>query len=214
MYHFEFVSRKKRAPVKKDLISLIRETQDLLRDDFTFRFDFVGSDKRNMVTYDPATNIGFDFDVNLEVNDGDGAYSAEELKRRIMGALNHVARRYGYDYAEDSTRVITIKFKDRQNARLLHSCDFAIVHNYTDRNGRKQQQYVHFNKEQGSYTWKQQPEGYYMLPEKERWITRTGRRNELRKLYLDKKNANFNSDKRAHSLYVEAVNEICQRHGF
>lgn len=67
MYHFEFVSKKERAPVKKELISIIRETQNLLRADFTFRFDFVGSDKRNMVACDSKSNIGYDFDVNLEV---------------------------------------------------------------------------------------------------------------------------------------------------
>ena len=69
MYHFEFVTKKQRAPIKKDLIAIINEVQNLLRGEFTFRFDFVGSDKHNMVTYDPKTNIGFDFDVNIEVND-------------------------------------------------------------------------------------------------------------------------------------------------
>lgn len=215
MYHFEFVSKRMRAPLKKDLISIIKETQDLLRDDFTFRFDFVGSDKRNMVTYDPASNIGFDFDVNLEVNDDDEVYSAEELKHKIIWALNNVAWRYGYDRAEDSTRVITIKFKDKQNSRILHSCDFAIVNNYTDKDGRERQEYIRFNKKiPNSYTWEEQPDGYYMLPPKEQWIKDNGYHNELRKLYLDKKNKNSDPNKHSRSLYAEAVHEICQRYGF
>ena len=65
MYHFEFVGKKERAPVKRELISIIRETQNLLRADFTFRFDFVGSDKHNTVTCDLKSNIGYDFDVKL-----------------------------------------------------------------------------------------------------------------------------------------------------
>ena len=58
-----------------------------------------------------------------------------KIKFKIIQALNKVAHKYGYDYAEDSTRVITIKFKDRKNSRILHSCDFAIVNNYTDEEG-------------------------------------------------------------------------------
>lgn len=50
MYNFEFVSKKKRAPFKKDLIAILNEVQNIVRNDFTFRYDFVGSDKRNMVT--------------------------------------------------------------------------------------------------------------------------------------------------------------------
>ena len=53
MHDFKYVTRKERAPVKNDLIAIIKRTQNLLRDDFTFRFDFVGSDRRNMVTYAP-----------------------------------------------------------------------------------------------------------------------------------------------------------------
>ena len=211
---FKYVTKKERAPAKHDLIDLIKETQDLLRNDFTFRFDFVGSDNRNMVTCNPKSNIGFDFDVNLEVNDDGEEYSAEEIKSKIIWALNRVARKYGYDHAEDSTRVITIKVKDWQNSRILYSCDFAIVNNYTDGQGHKRQQYIHFDKKQVSYSWKMQPKGYYMLPEKEQWIKRTGHQNELRELYLDKKDINLDPDKHSRSLYAEAVHEICQRYGY
>lgn len=68
MYHFEFVSEKQRAPVKNVLISILKETQDLLRNDWTFRFCFVGSDQRDMVTCDPETNIGYDFDIDVELS--------------------------------------------------------------------------------------------------------------------------------------------------
>ena len=214
MCHFQYATKEELTPVRDELIAIINETQDLLRSEFTFRFDFVGSYKRNMVTYDPKSNIGCDFDVNLEVNDDNEEYSAEALKRKIFLALDCVALKYGYDHAEDSTRVITIKVKDRLHSRILHSCDFAIVNNYTDRQGHKRQQYIHFNKKQVSYSWKNQPKGHYLLPEKERWIRRSDHQNELKDLYLEKKNANLNPFKRSHSLYAEAVHEICQKYGF
>ena len=205
---------KELSPVRDGLISIIKETQHLLQDEFTFRFDFVGSYKRNMVTYDPTSNIGFDFDVNLEVNDNDENFSPKELRLKIIMALNRVARRYGYDYAEDSTRVITIKFKDRKNARIYHSCDFAIVNTYEDEEGYERQEYIHFNKKQNRYMWEEQSAGYYMLHEKEEWIKNNNHHGELRDLYLRKKNCPHDPNKHSRSLYAEAVHEICQKYGF
>lgn len=211
---FEYVTKEKLAPARENVIAIITEMQNILRKEFTFRFDFVGSYKRGTVTYDPASNVGFDFDVNIEVNDDNEEYSAAELKDKIISVLNCVAWKYGYDYAENSTRVITIKVKDQQHSRILHSCDFAIVNNYTDKHGKKRQQYIHFNKKQKSYTWQEQPSGYYVLPQKEDWIKARGHHQKLKDLYLDKKNANRDPNKRSHSLYAEAVHEICQRYGY
>ena len=70
MYHFEYVSKKEAAPYKSQLIELLNRVQDYVRDEFTFQFTFIGSSSRNMITYDPTTNVGFDFDVNIAVNDG------------------------------------------------------------------------------------------------------------------------------------------------
>lgn len=214
MCHFEYIPKKELAPIRDELISIIKETQNLLRNEFTFRFDFVGSYKRNMVTYDPTSNVGFDFDVNLEVNDDNKEYSAKEIKHKIIWALNRVAWRYGYDHAEDSTRVITIKVKDRLRSRILYSCDFAIVNNYTDSKGRKRQEYIRYNKRQQSYTWEEQTNGYYLLHKKANRIKNGHRWGELRELYQSKKDRLHDSNKHSRSLYAEAVHEICQKHGF
>lgn len=214
MYHFEFVTENQRAPIKHDLIAIINEVQNLLENEFTFRFDFVGSDKYNMVTYDPKTNIGFDFDVNIEVNDAECIFTAKEIKPKLISAFNEVIRNYGYDHAENSTRVIKIKYKDCQNSKILHSCDFAIVNNYVDDKGHKRQKYIRYNKKQNSYFWAEQPKGYYMLPEKAEWVKNNGYQEEMRALYLKKKNSNRDQHKHSRSLYAEAVHITCQKHGF
>lgn len=91
MHNFQYVSRKQLSPVKKDLVRIINSVQDDLRKEFTFRYDFVGSIKRNMVTYDVGTNIGYDFDVNIQVNDDECKFSAKRLKQksvlRLIGLL-------------------------------------------------------------------------------------------------------------------------------
>ena len=79
MNHFEYVSKSKYMPVKKELIKIINQVQDELREQFTFDYKFIGSSSRNMITYDPKTNKGYDFDSNIEVNDFDEYYSAKEL---------------------------------------------------------------------------------------------------------------------------------------
>lgn len=214
MYNFQYVTRKQLFPVKQDLIQIIKAIQDEVRKDFTFQYYFIGSSKRNMVTYDPGTNIGYDFDVNIKVNDDECRFLAKEIRTKIRLALDKVAYHYGYDNAEDSTRVITIKVIDRQNSRILHSCDFAIVNNYIDDDGCERQEYIHLNKKQKSYSWHEQPQGFYLLDIKADWIKKCGCWQDVRGLYLYKKNHNNNHHKHSRSIYAETVHEICQRYGY
>ena len=216
MHNFHYVTRKQLSPVKQDLIRIINTVQDKLRKDFTFSFDFVGSVERNMVTYDVGTNVGYDFDVNIHVNDDECKFSAKEIKTKIRTALNQVTLRYDYDYdnAEDSTRVITIKFKDRRKSRILHSCDFAMVNDYIDDEGNERQEYIHFNKKQNTYSWQEQPTGYYILNEKVELIKNNVHWNEVRELYIKKKNLNNDHHKHSRSIYAETIHEICQKYDY
>lgn len=213
MHNFQYVTEKQLSPTKQDLIQIIYSVENEVRQYFTFQFNFVGSVERNMVTYDVGSNIGFDFDVDIHVND-DCKYSAKDIKTKIRLALNKVAPHFGYDNAEDSTRVITIKVKDRKNSKILHSCDFAIVSGYVDDDGNERQEYIHFNKKQKTYSWQEQPQGFYLLEEKAEWIKDCGYWNELRTLYLYKKNCNNNPNKHSRSIYAETVHEMCQKYGY
>lgn len=91
--------------------------------------------------------------------------------------------------------------------RILQSCDFAIVNNYTDKAGTVLQQYIRFNKEQRSYVWADQTKGYYTKP-KEDWLKKHGYWDEVIDRYLYKKNNNEGLAKKSRALYAEAINEI------
>lgn len=210
MYHFEYVSRKELNPVMDELTELIHRVQDNLRNKFTFQYQFVGSVRRKMVTQDPRSNIGFDFDVNIMVNDPDENYSAEEIKRLLMGAFDKYAWQYGYDCCEDSTRVFTIKVKDRFRSRIRYSCDFAIVYDCSN----NRQQYIRFNKKNRSYSWEYQPDGFHRLEEKTDFCRQNGLWPEVRELYLYKKNHNPDINKKSRSIFAETVHQICQQNGF
>lgn len=207
MYHFEYVSRKKAAPYKKELIEIINRVQDEVRSDFTFQFTFIGSSKRNMITYDPKTNKGFDFDVNIEVNDDDGYYTPKEIRDILREALNRVTLNYGYSPCEDSTSVLTIKCKDYHQSRILHSCDFAIVYDC-----KEGQQYIRYSKQSKTYTWEFQRQPYRDLERKADALKKKGLWDEVLTVYLDKKNRNMDPDKHSRSLYAETINECYQRH--
>ena len=206
MYHFEYVSKKEAAPYKAELIEILHQVQDYVRDDFTFQFTFIGSSSRNMITYDPTTNIGFDFDVNITVNDDDEDYSPEEIRTILHNAFSRFMTAYGYNKCEQSTRVISIKVVDQWSSRVIRSCDFAVV--YEGRNG---QQYIRFNKERNYFSWEFQTQPYKELEFRADYLKENGHWNEVLEVYLDKKNNNYNPDKHSRSLYAETINECFRR---
>ena len=212
MHDFEYVPNNEWEPIRDELLDIIHQLQDEVREYFTFQYHFVGSSKRRMITRDRNSNIGFDFDVNIEVNDPEEEYSAEDIRRILRKGLDKVTNPYGcsifgYDYTEDSTRVLTIKVKDTANSRILHSCDFCIIYECGD--GR--QQYIRYNKQQNSYTWEYQPKGFMELPAKIDWIKEHGLWQEVRDHYLYMKNMNENPNKHSRTIFAETVHEIWQK---
>lgn len=212
MQDYEYVKKEEWQPVRDELYKIIYKLQHEIGDYFTFQYHFVGSSKRNMITRDRNSNTGFDFDVNIEVNDPDEDYSAEDIRNILREGLDIVNNPngrsiFGYDYTEDSTRVLTIKVKDKANSRILHSCDFCVVNDCED--GR--QQYIRYNKKEHKYSWEYQPKGYYELPEKIEWIKKNGLWQQVRDVYLDKKNMNTDKNKKSCSIFAETVHQVCQQ---
>ncbi len=207
MHDFIYVSKAEAKPVKKELIEIIHEVQDTVRNYFTFQFRAVGSSSRNMITYDRKSNIGFDFDFDLEINDDEENYTPAQIRHIIKDAIDQVAPRYGYKHCEDSTRVLTIKKVNTFNSTIEHSCDFALVYNCKD--GR--QQYIRFNKKNFNYTWEYQGKGFKNLDNKIAWLKQNDYWGELQGYYIEKKNCNNNSDKHSRSIFTESVNEMYQK---
>ena len=165
---------------------------------------------RNMITCDAKSNIGFDFDINIEVNDDNEDFEPKEIRTIIRTAIDRVAPRYGYKNCEDSTRVLTIKKVDTSHSRIIHSCDFAIGYNCGD--GR--QQYIRFNKDNNYYFWEYQGKGFVGLEKKMDWLKRENLWGELQDYYIYKKNCNDNPDKHSRSIFAESINEMCQKNGY
>lgn len=210
MHDFRYVTKKQAQPIKDELYQILYMVQDLVRDNFTFSFTPIGSSSRNMITCDAKSNIGFDFDINIEVNDDNEDFEPKEIRTIIRTAIDRVAPRYGYKNCEDSTRVLTIKKVDTSHSRIIHSCDFAIVYNCGD--GR--QQYIRFNKDNNYYFWEYQGKGFVGLEKKMDWLKRETLWGELQDYYIYKKNCNDNPDKHSRSIFAESINEMCQKNGY
>ena len=210
MHDFRYVTKKQAQPIKDELYQILYMVQDLVRDNFTFSFTPIGSSSHNMITYDAKSNIGFDFDINIEVNDDNENFEPKEIRTIIRTAIDRVAPRYGYKNCEDSTRVLTIKKVDTSHSRIIHSCDFAIVYNCGD--GR--QQYIRFNKDNNYYSWEYQGKGFVGLEKKMDWLKRENLWGELQDYYIYKKNCNDNPDKHSRSIFAESINEMCQKNGY
>lgn len=206
MHDFRYVSKSEYKPLKNQIIELLYDVQDEVRSYFTFRFDFIGSTKRNMITQDIKSNIGFDFDVNIEVNDDDEDYTAADIRNKLRNAITKVSRNYGFTKCKDSTRVITIKKANRWYSTIEHSCDFAVVYG---------SQYIRYNKGSQKYSWELQSKGYINIEQKADTLKNDKNKkywNEVREVYIDKKNRNTNPDKHSRSIYAETINEVYKRY--
>ena len=204
MSDFRYLTKKQAKPIREELCKIIHEVQDRIGGYFTFQFRFIGSSSYNMITYNKFSNIGFDFDVNIEVNDDNEDYEPYEIREIIRKAIDEVAPNYGYRYCEDSTSVLTIKKVNRYTCRILYSCDFALVYNCSD--GR--QQYIRFNKKSNTYTWEYRGGNFTNLTTKIKWLKDNRYWGELRDYYLDKKNLNSNLKKKSRSIFAESINDM------
>lgn len=211
MHDFQYVTKKTAAPVRIELIELINEVQNEVRKKFTFQYKFIGSSSRNMITQDLKSNIGFDFDVNFEVNDDEQKYTPKDIRLTIKRAIDKVAPRYGYSPCEDSTRVLTIKKIDHERSRIIHSCDIAIVNSFTNDDGDEDQEYIRFEKKQNQYVWALQPRPFVGLAEKIEWLKENGLWGETRDYYIQKKNNNTDPNKHSRSIFAETINEMYEK---
>lgn len=214
MHDYQYVPKRQASPIREEIENLIHLVQREVKNKFTFSYQLIGSASRNMITEDKKSNTGFDFDVNIRVNDDDNKYTAKQIKTTLMNAFNKHNHLFQYDNCEDSKRVITIKVKDTKNKKILHSCDFAVVNDYIDDDGYDCQEYIHFNKKQNTYEWQQQPDGFYELQEKIEWCHDEGLWNAVRDLYIIKKNGNTDPHVKSRSIFAKTVHEICQKYGY
>lgn len=205
-HDFVYADKEEVKEVRNILLEIIHRVQNELReckDEITFQYRIVGSAKRNMITYDRKSNVGFDFDINLYVNDNGIFDNKPEVLRRLLRlTFDRVARYYGYRYCEDSTRVLTIKKINSYSSRVLHSFDFCIISN------QEPEYFIFFDKKDNNYVWAKRKADLKEVQVKEKWLKKNGKWQEVRNHYLYLKDNNYNPNRKSISIYKETINNL------
>lgn len=208
---FEYVPKGEYQPFKLEVDEILRKMQRFLRENkiLTFQFNLIGSAGRKFITRVKNGNKGFDLDYNIVIQKiFDEKYEKPKLLKETFIKLFNEYFDNSYDYAEDSTSVITVKKLNVNRNKILHSVDFAIVSYYEDKDGKERQEYVRFDKNTNTYSWvlrKVATDHRYvedLIKEKNVW-------QDVKDLYLENKNKE--PEKKSRIVYYQTLETIYKR---
>lgn len=212
-YMYELVPKSEYRPVRVEIEQIINRVQDILRNDFTFRFQLVGSGKKHLITRIKNGNKGFDFDYNLILNCESGyCWKPKFAKEKLLNAFDQAICGTEFDHPENSTTSITIKVKDTKNSRIIHSCDFAVIY-YPELEDDEYPyfKYIRNNKKKGqsNYSWEKRNFSVN-IDYKFEWLKENieGYWEAIKEEYLKVKNSNKDPNKHSFQLYFETINNL------
>ena len=227
---YEYVPRNEYLPVAQRISSCMDKVADILHEKgITFEWAFVGSanryDGNPFITREIKGNKGFDFDVNMYLNspDKDHIWTAKFARLAAYTAIDEVFTQLGYQHPEDRTSVLRVKFIDKHDKTIVHSCDFALFQKIPERDGVIREKFAKKYDKDGSYNWeirggKNDPANeklYWMLDyigddgddEHYEFFYEKGfcLLDDLKEEYLKLKNVNKDENKCSFQLFNEAV---------
>lgn len=203
MPYFEYVSKEEVSRVKNELTKFINIIQSDIRDKFTFTYSFVGNSARNMVTTNYYSNIGYDYDVSIMVNNAD-EIEESQIVNILKTAFDKYSDLFKYNNIDDDKRVISIRLKDKKRSKLNHICDFGIHKKGTD----ESIQYLSYSKKNNKYSWVNIPRGIASLDHKIMWLKDNGYWQEVRDIYLEKRASGINKNKPTRLIFNDVVSLI------
>ena len=132
---YEYVNKRELTLGREEVEKIIRKVQCIMKKRYntTFQYALIGSAKRHLVTKIKNGNKGYDYDYNLIIQKSDQWYNPKKLKQQFMTAFSEAVKGTSYKLPEDSTSCITIKVVDKNNSRIIRSCDFAIIYYIDDK---------------------------------------------------------------------------------
>ncbi len=211
---YEYVPKNEYRPVRQELEEIMRKTHIYMRKEFDlpFQHKLIGSGNRHLITRIKNGNGGFDFDYNFIIPAPEEGYKwkADVVKHQFMQALSFAIKGTRYSAPKDSTSAITLKVIDKQNSKIEHSCDFAIIY-YSEDDDFNGYYYLKNNKNQGSYSFERRTLSIDIDEKLECILSYSNGWNVLKDEYLKLKNSNKDKNKRSFVLYLESINNIYNR---
>lgn len=180
-----------------------------LKEYFTFQFNLIGSGGVKLVTRN-GSDGEYDLDYNLIIQkDKQNLFSnPKRIKEIFIEAFNDVNPNFGFKNAENSSSVITSKLV--YDNRLYFSFDVAILCEGYNGNYLKITQ----NKKTSQYYWGE-IKSSRNYKSKMNALKKLGVWNEVRNLYLSKKNMHLSRQDEiaSFSVLLETLNELSSQYG-
>lgn len=204
MYHY--LSNSTVKPYRSFTADKLNQVKQMLLNEHNLESDFylVGSGAKNLITQNEEEP--FDLDWNLEVyNLANPNQNAEWLKNTIMNFLNEILEDTSFSNCQDSTSVITSKWKTENGVHF--SFDIAIL--IENDNGTFMRM-IH-DKYLNRFYFTEVPNSKDVYDKMDE-LKDKGWWDEIRKTYLEKKNMYLRRIDRPHhpsfNVFVETINEV------
>ena len=202
---YNYVSKKEIRDIREyceDIIKKIQKSQ--LKEFFTFSFYLIGSGKTNLITIN-GDNGTYDLDYNLilQKDKADLFSKPQKIKELFSKEFDKERNNFNIKKIENSSSVITLKFKDKKA-----NVDIAILSKNNNGNYSK----IIYDKNKNRYIWneikcsKNYQDNINSIKQQMCW-------KEVRDKYLFKKNSYLRQNKNisSFSILLETINEVMQR---
>ncbi len=202
---YKYVSKKEIRDIREYCEEIIKKIQkSQLKDFLTFSFYLIGSSKTNLITIN-GDNGTYDLDYNLilQKDKADLFSKPQKIKELFSKEFDKERNNFNIKKIENSSSVITLKFKDKKA-----NVDIAILRKNNNGNYSK----IIYDKNNNRYIWneikcsKNYQDNINLIKQQMCW-------NEVRDRYLFKKNSYLKQSKNisSFSILLETINEVMQR---
>ena len=202
---YKYVSKKEIRYIREYCEEIIKKIQkSKLKDFLTFSFYLIGSGKTNLITIN-GDNGTYDLDYNLilQKDKADLFSKPQKIKELFSKEFDKERNNFNIKKIENSSSVITLKFKDKKA-----NVDIAILRKNNNGNYSK----IIYDKNKNRYIWneikcsKNYQDNINLIKQQMCW-------NEVRDRYLFKKNSYLRQNKNisSFSILLETINEVMQR---
>lgn len=208
---YKFVEKKIADRYRSECSATLKKVQIALRKkyDINIQFTLIGSGARNLVTRNGKGSFDLDYNIIILNMPNEFWKDLRKLKETIRITFNSVEKNEFFTDGKDSTSAITalLHFKDTPNIEF--SFDIAIL----SKNRKKNYQRLIHDKTSKRYIWNEVHKSNG-IRRKAKTLKNEGLWQEVREVYLNKKNKYLKDKKKyrpSFVVYVETVNEVYNR---
>ena len=181
--------------VKEIIDIILSNVYQSVWEHLSFDYNFAGSCKYNMITYNADENSNLEFDVDIILGT-DGDYNSNDVYSYLLNAINSYSRNFNYSVYENDDNI-----EIRRNG--FYTCCFYIVY---DCSGKYKglQQYVSYGYNAEKYLFANRDTIYNNLDKWVRWLKENQVWNKFKVDYLHLKNTKDNN-KSSKELFLWSI---------